>query len=343
VDWRPEGVCALVGPNASGKTTLLDVPTMVGDVLRHGISAAFDGHGGLEAVRTLGTADRAPLELDVSLGDLRWEMRLSQTVDGLQAEERAFLGDEVIGTCETTTGRPMVPLGAARLLATAPALKPLGDLLTRYRLYRDYDVGDLRRRGSDVSSERRLDGDGANVFSVLGNWRRRPADTHRFDFVVGGLREMFPSFFEGLELVQAARVVGADLRFRPDGRRISAALAPQGWFGGLLHLAAVASTDPDDVIAIDAPERSLHPRGINVLIERFRAWSRQHRVTVLLGTQSPVLLDTFRATPEQVYIMEPGGETLPIALTEQRERSWLSRFALGELYAHDEFGAPSVQ
>src|SRR5262249_41474290 len=105
VDWRPEGVCALVGPNASGKTTLLDVPAMVGDALRHGVEAAFDAQGGPDALRTLGTADREPLELDVSLGELRWEMCLSQTADGLQAEERAFRGDEVIATRETTTGR----------------------------------------------------------------------------------------------------------------------------------------------------------------------------------------------------------------------------------------------
>jgi hypothetical protein len=56
-----------------------------------------------------------------------------------------------------------------------------------------------------------------------------------------------------------------------------------------------------------------------------------------------VLLDAFRACPEQLYVMEPGREVLPIALSKLHEPSWLGHFALGDLYAHDEFGAPGEQ
>jgi predicted ATPase len=351
VDWSPTGVCALVGPNASGKTTLLDVPAMLGDALSRGLSRAFEEHGGLDALRTLAVPDSEQIELDVSLGELSWRLIPSQAAGGFQPWERVFRGGEVLVTRErgstTITLNSLTvesddQLAAAILFDVEPTLKPLSDLLTRYRLYAGYDIRELRRRGSDDSTERRLGRRGANVFSVLRNWRDRRADKHRYDFVIDGLREVFPSFFEDLEFSKAAQIVGGELRIRPYDKLISTGLAPDGWFVALLHLTAVASTDPDDVIAIDEPENALHPHAIKVLVELIRDWSTQHRVTVLLATHSPVLLDAFRACPEQLYVMEPGRERLPVALSELRERSWLNHFAFGDLYAHDEFGAPSV-
>jgi len=111
----------------------------------------------------------------------------------------------------------------------------------------------------------------------------------------------------------------------------------------LLHLTAVASMDPGDVIAIDEPENALHPHAIKALLELVRDWSTQQRATILLATHSPVLIDAFRECPEQLYVMEPGHAILPMALSELRERTWLNHFSLGDLYAHDEFGAPHVR
>jgi predicted ATPase len=263
-----------------------------------------------------------------------------------------FVGGEVLVTRERGSTTMIIngqaiqaidQLAAGVLFDGESTLKPLSDLLTRYRLYSGYDIRELRRRGSDDSTERRLTRHGANVFSVLRNWRDRRADKHRFDFVLDGLRAMFPSFFDDLEFSKAAQIIGAELRIRPHDKLISTGLAPDGWFVALLHLTAVASTDPGDVIAIDEPENALHPHAIKVLIELIRDWSQRHRVTILLATHSPVLLDAFRDCPEQLYVMEPGREVSPAALSTLREPSWLSHFALGDLYAHDEFGAPSAQ
>jgi predicted ATPase len=352
VDWSPVGVCALVGPNASGKTTLLDVPAMLGDALDRGLSRAFEEHGGLDALRTLAVPDSEQIAFDVALGELSWRLIPSQTGAGFLPWERVFRGGEAVATRErssttvTINGMTMQAdeqLAAGLLFDVEPALKPLADLLTRYRLYGSYDLRELRRRGSDESTERRLSRRGANVFSVLRNWRDRRADKYRFDFVLDGLRQIFPSFFDDLEFSKAAQIVGGELRIRPYDKLISTGLAPDGWFVALLHLTAVASTDLDDVIAIDELENALHPHAIKALIELIRDWSKQHHVTVLLATHSPVLLDAFRDCPEQLYVMESGRDVLPVALSKLREPSWLSHFAFGDLYAHDEFGAPRVQ
>jgi predicted ATPase len=212
-------------------------------------------------------------------------------------------------------------------------------LLWRYRLYGLDDLEELRRSGSPDSGARRLDRRGANVFSVLRNWRDKKQDHRRHEFVVDGLREIFADFFDDLDFEKAAQVVGADLHLK-GGRVHSASLAPDGWFVALLHLTAVASTDDGDLIAIDEPENALHPRAIKLLLERMRDWSRRNAVTVLLATHSPVIISDFDTRPEQLFVMQQDQPVCPVAVTALKEREWLAHFALGDLYMREEFGAP---
>ena len=200
----------------------------------------------------------------------------------------------------------------------------------------------LRRRGSDESVERRLNRSGSNVFSVLRSWRDvREDETQRYAFVRDGLRQMFPDFFDDFEFYPAGQFVAGGLRLLPFDKTIRATLAPDGWFVTLLHLTALASTDTGDVIAIDEPENALHPRAIKTLLPLMREWSKRRGVTVLLATHSPVIIDAFRECPEKLYVMEPGRDLLPVALSELHEPDWLAHFALGDLYTHEEFGARS--
>jgi len=216
----------------------------------------------------------------------------------------------------------------------------LNNLLSRYRLYASYDVRALRLRGSADSSGRRLEQDGGNVFSVLRNWRDKKEDRHRYRFVLDGLRELFQDFFEELDFSKAAQVIGAELRLHGE-KAISASLAPDGWFIALLHLTAVASTNHGDLIAIDEPENALHPHAIKRLIDHMRTWTRRYSTTILLATHSPVIIDAFRECPDQLYVMEHAEHSLPVPLTKLKDPEWLAHFSLGDLYAREEYGAPS--
>ena len=355
VEWRPEGVCALVGPNASGKTTLLDVPQMLGDALERGMSRAFETHGGLDAVRAFAAPEDEPIRFDIAVDDISWSLAPAHVTQGFRPEEKIHREGRIVlnrrtGEDEATIsdargGESTVyvreSLATALALATHREFEPLERLVTRYRMYGLYHVDELRRHGSDDTTERRLNRRGSNVFSLLRNWRDRREDaTQRYAFVLDGLRQIFPDFFDDLEFSKSAQIVGAELRLRPYDRRLPASLAPDGWFVALLHLAALASTDEGDVIAIDEPENALHPRAIKALLPLMREWSKRRGVTVLLATHSPVIIDAFRECPDKLYVMEPGREVLPVALSELHDRDWLAHFALGDLYTHEEFGAP---
>jgi predicted ATPase len=348
VDWSPEGVCALVGANGSGKTTLLDVPALLADALDRGLARAFEGHGGIASARNMYAPDGDPYYFEAALGDVIWRLAPLLTDRGFRSEETLSVGGRIV--ISRSAGADIVNLGSVDW----PALDRLGlnatvalseksarlpKLLSRYRLYGSYDVSSLRRTGSNESSERRLDRRGSNVFSLLRNWRDRGPDRARYEFVLDGLREIFVDFFDDLEFASVGQVVGADLRLKHDCVH-SASLAPDGWFVALLHLAAVASTDDGDLIAIDEPENALHPHAIKLLLERMRDWSRRKTVTILLATHSPMIISDFDTRPEQLFVMQPDQPVCPVAVTELKEREWLAHFTLGDLYTREEFGAP---
>lgn len=344
-------MCALVGANGSGKTTLLDVPALLGDALDRGLARALEDHGGIANARNMHAGEREPHDFLVALGDVSWHLTPIQTGLGFRPSEAMLQGERgerILMTREAGSDTALIG-GKKEQVHDALALgiaskeleqaKPLAEMLSRYRLYGSYDIAALRRSGSPESSERRLDRRGTNVFSVLRNWRDKKIDRERYDFVIDGLREMFPDFFDDLDFAKAAQVVGVDLHLKGNGAH-SASLAPDGWFVALLHLTALASTNSGDLIAIDEPENALHPYAIKILLERMRRWSRRQSVTVLLATHSPVIINDFGDSPEQLFVMEPGRATNPVAVVDLKERDWLAHFALGDLYVREEFGAP---
>ncbi|AKI99557.1 AAA family ATPase [Archangium gephyra] len=223
---------------------------------------------------------------------------------------------------------------------TAPGIQSLLAVLQGYRCYADYHLAHIRENGSPLSSEKALDIHGRNVFSVLRNWRDTRADRVRFNFVMEGLRTLFPDNFADLDFETAGTTVAARVVApRPD-TTYPITFAANGLLVALLHLCAVASVPEGGMVALDEVENALHPFAIKRLIEAFRTWAAQTKSTVLLATHSPVVLDQFRDCPEQVYVMEPSQETNPIPLSQFRDPEYLSHFSLGDLYAHLEFGAP---
>ena len=57
--WMPAGVCALVGPNAAGKTTLLEVPSVVRALGRNPNEpdTVFEQSGGIHGLLHFGTPE----------------------------------------------------------------------------------------------------------------------------------------------------------------------------------------------------------------------------------------------------------------------------------------------
>ena len=218
----------------------------------------------------------------------------------------------------------------------------LSNAVSHYRVYRSYGfrLWDIPRHGSQHSSDRFLEPTGQNVFAVLRNWSLQRETRPRFQFVVEGLREAFAGF-EEFDFEQAGTTVTVAVH-RAGGRRLPIAQESTGFLVALLHLTAIASTEPGTAMAIDQIEDSLHPEMIRCLLDRARRWASRHDLRILLATHSPVVLDALRDEPDHVFVMQPGAPTLPVRVDEMFAPDWLAQFSLGSLYTGRDFGAPEA-
>jgi predicted ATPase len=336
IDWDlPKGVCALVGPNGSGKTTLLDVPVLLRDLVHDTFENAFKRHGTYEGLGNLHAPSGAVVFVGSVVEFVQWGVHVALVSDGPLFNEK-FPGsdNEDWDSGNSRSVFPDVRVGGTRNADHMP--------FRDYRLYSDYRLADIRRKGSLSSASTTLEPDGSNVFSVLRNWAGKKHLNARFEFVIDSLKEAFPDTFDALDFDPAddgtvsARILGPR-----GGAALPVLYAPSGWITALLHLTAVASTETGGIVAIDEPENGLHPHAIRQILQAIRGWAADHDLTVLLATHSPVLLDQFKEDPEHLFVMEPGREVLPVRLDQVRDREWLAQFSLGDLYKGGDFGAPT--
>ena len=217
---------------------------------------------------------------------------------------------------------------------------PLDAALRTFRLHAGYRLAEIRRHGSQSSSDDVLAEDGRNVFALLRNWRDRRATRDRFEFVLDSLHAAFPEMFHDMDFEVAGSTVTARI-YRPDSRTgVPIEIVANGFLVALLHLCAVASLPEHGFIAIDEPENGLHPFAIDELLASMRSHATRQKATVLLATHSPALLDRFHQEPGRVFVIEPGMASVPVALDKHRDPEWLKHFSLGSLFLEEDYGAP---
>jgi len=73
-----------------------------------------------------------------------------------------------------------------------------------------------------------------------------------------------------------------------------------------------------------------------------RQRAKEQQLTVILTTHSPVVMNAFRAEPEQFYVMQGDQSSVPVSLVDLHEEDWLAQFSLGDLYDRLDFGAPKL-
>jgi predicted ATPase len=337
--WTPSGVSVLVGPNGSGKSTLLGLFTFFHDVYASGVYSALKAQGGSWGLRHLEAAPDESVVLGLTVNDLRWEMTFGDRVTSNKppVTEKITRGPETLFALRITEDGPTT-LRNVYGTDAARTVEPLVTAVKNLRLYQSWDLLSLRRKSSPSGSDLYLSPSGENAFSVLRNWHSRKALQPKYEFVVEGLRAAFPDLCENLDFNFDGPTTTVEMNLPGRKGAVPAAFTPNGWLTALLHLCAVAGGEPGSLLAIDEMENGLHPYAIRKLLEAFREWAGDHDLTICLATHSPVLLDEFKDEPENVFVLEHGQETGPVALANLYDADWLSRFSLGRLYSHGDFG-----
>ncbi len=353
-DWSPSGVCALVGPNGSGKTTLLTLLEFMRNSYLRSAPSAIDQIGGVHGLRSWAASGSDDVVVSVTVNDLKWQLQLATQGPTLSSKlgESVSFGDElllnrsahsqeVVHRGKSVTIAETDERAALRVVADSVSAHEFASLiavLTNLRVYRSYNIWSLQTNGSRQGGDLYLHPSGQNVFTVLRNWRDRRDLRPSYQFVVNHLHKAFPEVFNDLDFHVAGMTVTADVIDPTSNEPCPLAIAPDGVITGLLHLTAAAGAVPGSLIAIDDFGNDLHPYAIRKIVEAFRELADEKQLTICLASHSPVLLDEFKDEPSSVWVMEHGLENRPVRLTDLFDEEWLSRFSLGRLYSHGEFG-----
>ena len=204
-------------------------------------------------------------------------------------------------------------------------------------------VLDARRQG-------RMEVNGLGLPQLLDEIRNH---RNRFDTLEQRFCEVF-SYVESIELIvqdafassptdhrqvqKSEYAAGKGIQFRlKNGKKLLAGDASDGMFLVLAYLALLNLPSPPRLLLIEEPENGIHPGRLKEIIRILKQLvSEQSHTQVLLTTHSPYVVHEF--TPEEVTLCfrEPNGEVSTRRLSESKSVHELNDvFSLGEIWTID--------
>jgi predicted ATPase len=292
---------ALIGPNDSGKSTVLSALRMMGELIRVGqleLQRAQDGRlnprgvDGTKISTHWGTIDfvcvRSPDEWTCNNGHVGGDFYSMQ--DG------------------------------SNVALTSPVR---GATLVRWEPGAIRQPCELIPEGRSLAVGEKGDGLPAIYEAILSR------DRAAFDEIEAGVRRHFPTV-KAIWLPTSAdskKALGVILN---DGTKIHADVMSEGllyW----LAFAVLPHVDPTAILLIEEPENGLHPSRISEVMKVLRAVSS--RMQVILATHSPLVINELQ--PEEVTLLTRDARTGTRATRMDRTTHFQQRqqvYALGELW-----------
>ena len=367
LELRPLNV--LIGPNASGKSNLIDVlglvrsmPTDLQDAVQRG--GGVEGWTWKTGSDSVYPAPSLQVRVQVANTTLVHHITFAGTTFpsalGVQHEQILKWPNKILYESNLAKNRIAVGLPNGELVRTKypelhrtdqsalaqlrspqtyPAITALGSVYDQIRIYDGWEVGrrsSLRHaQPADLRGDR-LEEDFSNLGVFLNQMAAvRPDAKANIEEALGDLYERF----SGYEVVVHGGAVQA---FFAEGSRgtqipIPAARVSDGALRYLCLLAILYNPKPPPVVCIEEPELGLHPDVVAGLAKHLRAASE--RMQLIVTTHSDILIDALSDTPESVVVFENhNGATQMNRLDPGELRVWLEDYRLGELWTSGQIG-----
>lgn len=322
----------LVGPNASGKSNLLDVFRFLRDLasVGGGFGEAVRRRDGVSTIRCLAARRYSDIEIDVELenGDGQsWEYQLAFNQDNQRRpvvrSERVIRGDRLILDRPDTDDQS----DAARLTQThleqVNVNLEFRALSSFFASTRYLHIVPQLVREPDRSVGRSNDPYGGDFLEQMARTTERTRNA-RMRKIRTALRVAVPQL-EEIELTRDVRGV-PHLRARYQHWRPHGAWQSEGQLSdGTLRLMGVlwATMDGKGPLLLEEPELSLHPDIVRVLPQMLARVQRHTKRQVFLSTHSPDLLADSGIGLDETLLFVPrkeGAEVLPTtSLTDVKQ------------------------
>jgi predicted ATPase len=340
---RPINV--VIGPNGSGKSNFIGVFAFLNAVREGHLQDYVAKAGGAEKILHFGSKVTKAIELHISFnGEVnQYKLALSPTeADELfPSAEWVYFWDKARypqGGVGTTVERNGKEAGISR--ASSRGIESwVRTHLARWRLYHFHDTsaGSPMKKTASLNDNLFLRPDGSNLAAFLYLLREK----HQEDYgLIRGTVQRVAPFFDDFQLEPA--------RLKPDSiilewrhKNSDAYFDANAFSDGTLRFIALAALflQPEiyrpSVILVDEPELGLHPYAITMLASLIKQASS--KTQVIVGTQSPLLLDHFR--PEDVLVANRvEGSTQLTRLESAKLATWLEDYSLGQLWEKNEIG-----
>ncbi len=184
---------------------------------------------------------------------------------------------------------------------------------------------------------RELASNAGNLAAVLVDWRERFPDA--FAGLQAEFERIVPEFRGGLDFQEVGERV--ELLGRVNGERVPADSMSQGTLYLLALLTLAFAPEPPAVVCLEEADRGVHPRLLREIRDVLYRLSypadyglTRAPVQVIVTTHSPYLLDQFREHPEEVVLANKHGREASFErLSERADLRELMREAnLGDLW-----------
>lgn len=335
----------LIGPNGAGKSNFISFFRLLSWALvpPGQLQLYVARQGGASALLHQGASTTQEIEALVTLttdgGDNEYGFRLAHAAgDTLIFEDETFhfrrVGDRRPPRSLGTGHRePKLIAEASGINKTAAVILGMMRRIVVHQFHNTSPTARIRSK-SDVSDNRWLKEDGANLGAVLYRIQQELPDYYRR--IVETTRLVLP-FFENFELY--AEFDSILLRWREVGSDyvFNASQASDGMLRSLALITLLQQPERDlpDVLILDEPELGLHPFAVEVIASLIRRAAKH--VQIVVATQSVSLIDRFE--PDDIVVANRSGHATSFRRLNSVELAeWLEDYTLSELWEKNVVG-----